>query len=319
MTRTKINMNKNKKVKHRNLPVLTLAALALLLIVSTVAVPEQIDFPRVGVSTAVLSSAPRPKIEVFVPQVSARAAIVVDPASGVILFEKNPDLVLSPASTTKMITAYVALQNLTPFQVVEVPEIDVEPQVMKLVPGEKITVRDLLYGTLVWSANDAAEALTLVAPGGRDGFIARMNEVARRFGMQNTHFVNPTGFSEAGHISTARDLARFAGIAMQEKEFAKIVGTENAIVTSIDGKIKHKLVNLNELLGKVPGVLGIKTGWTEEAGGALVSYVSRGGHPIIVVVLGTEDRFGDSQRLIEWAYANYQWTNPINATGNSRE
>lgn len=307
---------KKRKSKQSLIPykesfLLPLSALAFVLLASigfTSFSPQlsvKLDTPPVSLS-------PLPEADgALAPQISALSSLVLDEASGVVLFEKNPDLPLPPASTTKMVTALVVLENMPLSQVIDVPQMDIEPQIMKLVTGERITVSDLLFGTLVWSANDAAEALARAFPGGRENFISIMNRRAKELGMVNSNFTNPSGLSHGNHYSSVRDLAQFTKVVMSNFEFASIVGTRDITVKSADGKVAHRLVNLNELLGKVPGVMGVKTGWTEEGRGALVTYVARDNHPMVVVVLGSEDRFGDSEKLIEWAYSSHSWNKTI--------
>ena len=125
--------------------------------------------------------------------------------------------------------------------------------------------------------------------------------------MINTHFDNPVGLDTDGQHTTARDLVRASEVAMRNSEFAKIVGTKSIFFTDVTGKSKYNLKNINELLGVVPGVLGIKTGWTENARENLVSYIERNGHKVIIAVLGSEDRFGETKNLIDWIFTNYQW------------
>lgn len=245
------------------------------------------------------------------PILSAQSALVVDVDSGTTLYEKNPDSPLLPASTTKIITALVALDVYDLKQVLTVQNGWVEGQKMGLVEGEKITVNDLMYGLLVYSANDAAEVLANNHPEGRGAFIEAMNEKARQYSLEKTSFTNPSGLETENHITTARDLARIAAIAMQKPTFAKIVGTKSKVVTSVDGSVEHNLVNINELLGKVSGVLGVKTGWTENARENLVTYVSRGGKDLVVVLLASQDRFGETEELIDWIYANFEWVEVI--------
>ncbi len=242
------------------------------------------------------------------PEFSAKSIYVIDVDSGKTLFSKDPDEPLLPASTTKIATALVALRKYNLDDVLTVPRIAVDGQTMDLVEGEKISVRNLLYGLLVFSANDAAEVLARSYPGGRENFILSMNEIARSYNLGRTHFVNPAGFDEYLHFSTARDLAKLAYEAMRNPTFAQIVGTPKAEVASVDSKVIHKLENINELVGKVDGVLGVKTGWTDNSKGSLVTMVERKGHRIILSVLGSDDRFGETQALIDWLYANYSWS-----------
>lgn len=249
------------------------------------------------------------------PIVSAQAALAVDLTSGVTLYEREPDKYLLPASTTKIVTALVAMEHYLPEQVLEVPNLDVEGQDMELVAGEKIRVEDLLSGLLMFSANDAAEALAQNFPGGpaspsqggRDAFILAMNSKARELHLENSNFVNPTGLDGDGQVTTARDLIRAASVAMQNPQFAEIVGTKEKVVKSTDGVISHRLTNINELIGSVDGVLGVKTGWTETARENLVTYMERDNRRIMIALLASQDRFGETKELIEWIFDNYEW------------
>ena len=243
------------------------------------------------------------------PIFSAQGVLAVDMDSSVTLFEKDADKPLLPASTTKIVTALVAMDAYSDDQVIEIGNISVEGQKMWLKKGEKITVSDLLYGLLVYSANDAAEALAQNYAGGRDAFILAMNDKARSLHLENTNFSNPSGLDGNGNhiVSTARDLIRVASYAMKNPKFAEIVRTKELTVKSVDGKIAHKLTNVNELLGKVPGVLGVKTGWTESARENLVTYLERDDHRIMIAVLGSQGRFGETKELINWIFANYTW------------
>lgn len=241
------------------------------------------------------------------PIFSAQAALVVDLDSGVSLYEKNPDSQLFPASTTKIVTALVAMDYYPMDAVLKVGEVTVGGQKMWLKNGEEITVNDLLYGLLMYSANDAGEVLAENYPGGRDGFIFAMNAKAEGLSLANTLFRNPTGLDGNDQVTTARDLVRVSTVAMKSPKFAEIVRTSEKTVASADGAVKHKLVNINELLGEVPGVLGVKTGWTENARENLVTYIERDGHKVMIALLGSQDRFGETKELINWIFINYSW------------
>lgn len=243
------------------------------------------------------------------PILSAQGAIVFDLDSSSTLYEKNPDAALLPASTTKIMTALVAMGYYPKDLVLEVGELKIEGQKMGLVTGEKIKVEDLLYGLLVFSANDAAEVLAQNYPGGRELFINSMNLKARELYMLNTNFENPTGLDGVTHRSTARDMIRLADFAMKSADFAQIVNTREKTVYSVDNKIVHRLKNINELLEKVEGVTGVKTGWTENARENLVTYVKRGDKTLLIAILGSQDRFGETEELIEWTFGNYSWVN----------
>lgn len=241
------------------------------------------------------------------PILSAQAALAIDLDSGIALYEKDPDKLLLPASTTKIVTALVAMDYYSPDEILSVPNIKSEGQRMRLVFGEKLSVDALLKGLLISSANDAAEVLASEYPGGREAFISAMNVKAKQLNLDNTEFKNPSGLEAVGHVSTARDLIRVSEIAMENPYFAEIVGIKETRVVSVDGKFEHKLTNINELLGSVDGVLGVKTGWTENARENLVTYVERDGRRIMIALLGSQDRFGETKELIEWIFENYKW------------
>ena len=241
------------------------------------------------------------------PIISAQAALAVDMASGISLYEKNPDSPLLPASTTKIVTALIVFDTYPLDSILKVGNVKIDGQKMGLKFGEEMKVEDLLYGLLVFSANDAAEVLAQGYPGGREEFVKAMNEKARQLSLENTKFYNPSGVDGNGHVTTARDLIRVSEVAMRIPEFAKIVGTKEITVASLDGKLKHRLTNINLLLGKVPGVLGVKTGWTENARENLVTYIERDGHKVMIALLGSQDRFGETKELIDWMFGNYKW------------
>lgn len=259
---------------------------------------------------------PTIKGEPSFPVISAQAVLAVDVDSGISLYEKNPDKPLLPASTTKIITALTAMDYYPKDQVLTVGRVRVDGQKMGLVYGEKIKSEDLLYGLLVYSANDAAEVLADNFPGGRNLFVSAMNLKARQLHLDNSKFTNPTGLDGGDLVSTARDLIRVSEVAMKNPSFARIVGTKAITVKSVDGKIVHKLTNINELLGKVAGVEGVKTGWTEEARENLVTYIDRDNHKIMIALLGSQDRFGETKELIDWIFGNYTWE-PVKFSGKT--
>lgn len=247
------------------------------------------------------------------PVLSAQGVLALDIDSGIPLYEKNADAPLLPASTTKIITALVVLDNYKLDQVLVVPKgINVDGQKMSLYVGETMKVEDLLYGLLVYSANDAAETFAINFPGGYGAFINAMNIKAQDLSLTNSHFDNAVGLDSDAQRSTSRDLIRASEVAMRNPTFAKIVGTKQITITDATGKFSHNLKNVNELLGVVPGVMGIKTGWTESARENLVTYIVRdnqGGapHRIIIAILGSTDRFGETKELIDWIFSNYNW------------
>lgn len=228
------------------------------------------------------------------------------------LYFKNPDLKIHPASTTKIMTALTALEAFDKNSVV----VSKHPQsaigkTIKLKNGEIVTFLDLLYGLLLESGNDAAYTLAENYPGGYPAMVTAMNQKAKTIGLADTNFGNVSGIDQNLHLSTARDLAILSEFAMRQDQFAEIVGTREKEIRSIDGKTVHSLKNTNELLGKVEGVLGIKTGQTELAGESLITYVERNDRRMILVVLGSQNRFADTKNSIDWVFNNFVWERPF--------
>jgi len=243
-----------------------------------------------------------------VPVLSARAVIVKDLATDTILYEKDANIAFPIASTTKIMTALVASEYFK-----QNSELTVKDGAMVtgarvgLTRGEDLSFRSLLYGMLLPSGNDAAYTIAENYPGGVLGFVSAMNKKASELNLINTHFDNPAGFDSPKHYSSARDMATITEEALKDSTLARIFSTKETNIVSIDKKYSHELVNLNRLLEQVKGVIGVKTGYTEEAKENLVTYISRDGNKILTVVLGSDDRFGESTKLIEWVYQNFTW------------
>jgi len=284
----------------------------IFIVSSTLIISKQIsrlDRPPLTVhESKTFPSIPILGTENLYPVLSAQGVLAVDLTSGISLYEKNSDSPLLPASTTKIVTALVALDTFPLDQILTVPiGVNVDGQKMGLYRGEQMKVEDLLYGLLVYSANDAAETFAQNYVGGYDAFIAAMNNKAQELSMTNSHFDNPIGLDSDGQRSTARDLVRVSEVAMRNPEFAKIVGTKEVQLKDYSGKISYDLKNVNQLLGSVPGVVGVKTGWTENARENLVTYITRDNHNIMIVLLGSQDRFGETKELIDWIFSSYNW------------
>lgn len=247
------------------------------------------------------------------PGVSSRAVIVQDAAGKAMMYEKNPDTLLMPASITKVMTALVAIDHWTDLEtIITVKNEDrAIGQTIELQKGEQITLQNILYGLLVHSGNDAALAVADNFPGGYSAFVAAMNAKAKELHLDHTTFKNPSGVEQYGHTTTARDIAVLASIAMSNPLIAEIVQIQSITVTDVTGIIVHKLETTNELLGVIPGLKGLKTGWTTNSGECFVSYIDRDGKKIIVVVLGSLDRFGDTAVLVDWAYTHHNWITPV--------
>ena len=242
--------------------------------------------------------------------ITAPSAIIVDSKTGVTLFEKNATLKRLPASTTKLMTALISLEKCSPDTIITIAEIEEEGTQMGLSVGDQITVENLLYGLLINSGNDAATALVMGCAQSPNNFTASMNQKAEDLKMKDTHFSNPTGFDDDLQYSTAEDLAKLANVAISNPIISKIVKVKSTVVTDFTGNKTYYLENINELLGIIDGLEGIKTGQTEGSLENLITKTTRKDNSVIVVVLGSEDRFAETQNLIEWAFDSYSWVNP---------
>ena len=273
--------------------------------------PTQVkNIQSASLSVAELTKIPQNTTGQPAPELTSRVALVIDYDTNSIIYQKNARSTHLPASTTKIMTGLVALDSFDLDQVLTVPKLDYEGQDIHLRLGEQMTVENLLYALLVASANDAAETLAANYPEGRAAFVAAMNQKAEELSLNNTHFVNPTGFDEPGQYMTAFDLARLAQELLSHPLLAQIVATKKTSVSNLDGTIIHHITNINQLLGQIPGVRGVKTGWTTSAGECLTTFVERNGIGIITVVMGSEDRFGETRKLIDWVFENHVWEIP---------
>ena len=234
------------------------------------------------------------------PAVSANSAIVMH-SGGEVVFEKNGDEKMLIASTTKIMTALVVLENCALDEQVEIlPEYcGIEGSSMYLAPGERCTVEELLQGLLLVSGNDAAIALACHTAGDTDSFVALMNAKAFALGMENSSFANPHGLDGEGHYSTARDMAKLMCACMENPDFARISAMKSSTVGD------RFLYNHNKLLSGCPGCIGGKTGYTEAAGRCLVSCTEREGTRYICVTLSAPDDWNDHKKLYNWAFSHY--------------
>ncbi len=244
------------------------------------------------------------------PALTASAVYVFDPDSGTILYAKNPDLKLFPASTTKIMTALVALDTYALSDVLTVKTgSSAIGHNAGLLQNDKLTLESLLYTLLIPSGNDAALTLAENYPhGGYPGFIAAMNQKAKALHLNDTHYSNASGIESSDHVTSVRDLGLLTKEAIRSPLLLKIVSTQQIVISDVSGEHSYPLTSTNQLLGKVKGLMGFKTGWTEKAGECLVSFVDRDGKKIITVLLGSSDRFGESKSIIDWAYSHYSWT-----------
>ena len=236
--------------------------------------------------------------------VSASAAVLMDADSGRLLYAKNENKRLPMASTTKIMTCLLACECLDPDSVVTVPKetTGVEGSSIYLEAGEKLTVRELLYGLMLRSGNDAANTLSYAVSGSTDGFVRLMNLKAKSLGLDDTHFANPSGLPDNNHYTTARDLALLASYALKNELFASVVSQKSAVIS--DGK--RYLSNRNKLLFTYRGMTGVKTGYTPEAGKCLVTSASRDGVCLVAVTLNDGNEWNDHASLLDYGFASYE-------------
>lgn len=235
------------------------------------------------------------------PDTAAESGILTVAETGEVLWEKSAQRKMAMASTTKMMTALVALEQADPDSTVTIlPEwTGIEGSSMYLKAGEQYTLRQLLQGMMLVSGNDAATAVACAVSGSEEAFVQLMNEKARDLGLTDTHFENPHGLDGEEHYSTARDLARLAGAAMENPAFEEIVGMSSCTIGN------QTYVNHNKLLRQCPGVIGVKTGYTKSAGRILVSCCQREGLRLICVTLRDPQDWADHSALYDWAYGTY--------------
>lgn len=236
------------------------------------------------------------------PALSATAQLLYDVDADQVLFARNADTPLPMASLTKLMTALLVLEqgNLQAQVVVQASDL-VGGTAMQLVPGEVISVENLLWGMLIPSGNDAATALARHSSGSVEAFVAQMNERAVQLGLTASHFANPHGLDAAGHVSSANDLLRLVQLLWDYPLFRQIVGTAQATVNG------HLLQSTNQLLGVYPDINGIKTGTTDNAGQCLVAGMLHDGHQVVAIVLGSNDRYQDVRALYEHYRQYYAW------------
>ena len=248
------------------------------------------------------------------PQLEARAWALIDAGSGEVLASHAASRQLPVASTTKLMTAYVALHELPLDRIVRAAPYDAEygESLLGVRAGQRISVRDLLYGLILRSGNDAAHTLAISAAGSEARFVAEMNRYAAALGLSHTHYANPIGLDEKGNYSSALDLMTLTRHLLDEPAFAKIADSRTAVLRSV--RPQRRIATINELLLMAPWVTGVKTGHTFGALYVLVGSGQRDGTSLISAVVGTwtdEERFDDSLALLEWGFSQYSRRLPI--------
>lgn len=236
--------------------------------------------------------------------VSAKAAVLYCPDTGEVLFAKNENVQMPIASTTKIMTSLLAIESNTPDLNVLVSEqmVSVEGSSMGLLPGDSVTLRNLIYGMLLESGNDAANVTAYVLGDTLQGFADMMNAKAREIGMQNTNFVTPSGLDAAEHYSTAYDMALLAAYAVDNPEFAAVCSLKSIRVSYGNPPYMRTLSNHNRLLDSYEGCFGIKTGFTKKSGRCLVSAAKRDGVTLVAVTLSAPNDWADHQKLFDYGF-----------------
>lgn len=237
--------------------------------------------------------------------VSAASAIVIEAETGTVLYSKKPDERRAMASTTKIMTAILTIEagDLDRKFTVDPYAIMIEGTTMGLREGDIVSRRDLLYGILLPSGNDAANAAAVSVSGSVSAFAEKMNEKAAELGLSNTHFVTPSGLDADGHYTTARDLASLTAYAMKNALFREIVSCRSKTLEFGNPPYKRTLYNSNKMLSRYDGAIGVKTGFTDNARRCLVSAARRDGVTLIAVTLNASDDWNDHTRMLNYGFS----------------
>jgi D-alanyl-D-alanine carboxypeptidase len=242
----------------------------------------------------------------FSPKLLAAAAVLVDGKTGRVLWSRNAHERRQVASTTKIMTALLALRKLQPHDIVtvdkSVPRVPLVREGLRV--GERVHAWKLFYSLLLFSGNDDALALAIAAGGDKWSFIRSMNAEAKKLGLRDTHFSTPSGVKDADNYSSAWDLAALTRVAMRNSRFRKIVETRVEHVKWSAPTFAKIYLNNNRLLGTYTGANGVKTGYTHRSGPCLVASATRGGVSLIAVVLNSSDMYGDTKRLLDFGFAS---------------
>ncbi len=239
---------------------------------------------------------------------TARAACVMEQSSGRMLYQKNAQMPLPMASTTKIVTALTVLnncENIDEVCVIPKAAVGIEGSSIYLREGEKLTVRELLCGLMLRSGNDCAVALALKIGGSLENFAEMMNATATECGATNSNFVTPHGLHDENHYTTAEDLAKITCVALKNQTFRQIVASKSTKISNDGYDYDRVLVNKNKLLSGFEGADGVKTGYTTRAGRCFVGSATRNGMQVVVVVLNCGPMFEETAQMLEVAFANY--------------
>ena len=254
------------------------------------------------------------QLQVGALEVSAKACIMIEAVTGNVIYEKNSHDRLPMASTTKIMTTILSLESgdLDTQFTVDSNAIKVEGSSMGLLEGDIVTKRALCYGMMLPSGNDSANATAIKLGGSFENFAKMMNDKAKQIGMNDTLFVTPSGLDEGGHCSTAYDMALLTRYALKNPDFREICGTYTAQVNFGNPPYDRWLKNSNKLLNMYDGVIGVKTGFTDDAGRCLVSACERDGVTLIVVTLNAPNDWNDHTSLYDYGFSQVSMQSPIN-------
>lgn len=242
------------------------------------------------------------------PGTSAESAVMISADTGKVVYSKNSNQQMSMASTTKIMTALITLEqnDLDAYFVVDENAIMVEGSSMGLLAGDQVSLRVLAYGMLLQSGNDAANAAAVYISGSLEAFAELMNEKAREIGMDNTNFVTPSGLDDKSHYSTAEDMAKLARYALKNYAFKEICSTYSTQVSYGNPPYDRWLKNHNRLLNEYDGAIGVKTGFTKKSGRCLVSAAERDGVCFIIVTLNASDDWDDHKALFDYGFSEVE-------------
>ncbi len=240
-------------------------------------------------------------MKALAPSAKHAALLCVD--SGEFLYEKNADTSCGMASTTKIMTALLAIESGSLDTLITIPDaaIGIEGSSLYLKQGEKMTMRDLVYGLMLRSANDAAEAIAIVLGGSIEGFAEQMNAKATELGLTHTHFTNPHGLAEDDHYTTAKDLAKLAAYALENPIFREICSCKKTFLSG-----DRFVVNHNKLLFTYDGACGVKTGFTKATGRCLVSAAERNGICFVAVTLNASDDWQEHRKMLDYGFSSVE-------------
>lgn len=272
-----------------------------------------LDYPAFE-KRATLSFNPQPLPQVLTPfsfDLTSQSYLILDLKSFTPIVSYFPTRKMFPASLVKLATAMVSFEHYPLEKKIMVQKVINEELKMGLVRGERITVLNLLYGTLVYSANDAAYTLAENYPGGVKNFVRAMNKLAKDLNMNQTVFTNPIGFDNRQQHSTAFDLALLSREFVSNPLLLNMTSTKSITVSDVNFERFHYLSNINELLGEIPHLGGLKTGTTDNAGQNLISFYRIDNRPLLLVILKSEDRFLETRLLIDYLNQNLRFRHII--------